>query len=217
VLIADISGHGVGPGLIMGMLKSCVRTRAAVKSSTQDDLASIADDVRRTLEGLLEPGRFATLAWVRVHHARSQSQQACDGLKIEVIMAGHPPVLVMRAGGTLERFESEQAPIGAGMDDALTVRSSTLMRGDVLLLTTDGLAETFNKSGEILGFHAVEKGFIAASTTSLEKSPPHTAAPTPREMNPKHRAAMIRDYMLSVAAQHGKQTDDRSVLVVARG
>jgi hypothetical protein len=218
VIIADISGHGVGPGLIMGMLKSCVRTRAAVKSSTSNDLASVADDVRKTLEGLLEPGRFATMAWVRLHHDDAHSTPARDALRMEVVMAGHPPVLVMRQGGTLEKFESEQAPIGAGMDETLTVRSSTLQRGDVLLMTTDGLAETFNKAGKILGFDAVEQDFVhVASTTFLEKTPPPGTAKTPAEMNPQQRAAMIREWMLGVAAEHGKQTDDRSVLVVTRG
>lgn len=214
VVIADISGHGVGPGLVMGMLKSALRTRVMQIGGDEraSDLAAAAADVRQTMEGLLEPGRFATLAWVRVHHASAGGgAKGSRESMMEIVMAGHPPVLVRRMDGRLEKFDSEQPPIGAGVEEALGVRRSVLAEGDVLAMTTDGLAETFDKRGKQLGFDGVERVFEKAASKTTQGDGVSASA-----MGKAQRAAMIRERLLGAAEEFGKQSDDRSVLIIVR-
>lgn len=54
--IADVSGHGVGSGVLMGMFKSGMRMRVRTGGS----MASLLDDVHAVLMRLKQPQMFVT-------------------------------------------------------------------------------------------------------------------------------------------------------------
>jgi sigma-B regulation protein RsbU (phosphoserine phosphatase) len=135
--VADVSGHGVGPGVVMGMFKSALRMRALGGGS----VGALLGDVHRVLMPLKQPQTFVTVACVR---------GGPDG-QIECAVAGHLPILRIR-NGVIEEVTSPQPAIGM-LDDATFASSTTDSRpGDLFALLTDGLVEVFDAEGHELGF-----------------------------------------------------------------
>ena len=95
--VADVSGHGVGSGVVMGMFKSALRMRLRVGGST----ASLLDDVHAVLMPLKPPRTFVTVACVR----------GGPGETVECAVAGHHPILRVR-NGCVEEVTTPQMAVG---------------------------------------------------------------------------------------------------------
>lgn len=124
-VIADVCGHGVGAGLIMTMVKGCVRTRLVQGG----ELGDIVADINRVLCQQLSDGSFVTLAIARVTETG-----------VELAQAGHPPALVVSASGAKE-IENRSVPLGLLEDEHFHATSVSLEPGESLVLYTDGLFE----------------------------------------------------------------------------
>src|ERR1043165_4039205 len=99
VLVGDVSGHGVGAGVVMAMLKSCIRTRLAGHIRLDEVLA----DANRVLANLTAPEMFATCAALRV----------LPGRRLEFALAGHLPIFHYRAAERRWiRHPNESLPLG---------------------------------------------------------------------------------------------------------
>lgn len=135
--VADVSGHGVGAGVVMGMLKSAVRMRVR-NGGTVGDLLG---DVHQVLMPLKQPNMYATAACVR---------GGPDGA-VECAVAGHLPILRIR-DGVVEEVTRPQLAIG--MLDGASFRSCRVESrpGDLFAVLTDGLVEVFDSQGQELGF-----------------------------------------------------------------
>jgi sigma-B regulation protein RsbU (phosphoserine phosphatase) len=134
--IADVSGHGVGPGVVMGMFKSALRMRVRAGGS----IASLLDDVHAVLMPLKPPQTFVTVACVR----------GGPGHTVECAVAGHHPILRVRNG----RVEEVTTPqMAVGMFDGTTFEASSVdtQPGDLFALLTDGLFEVFDRQQQELG------------------------------------------------------------------
>jgi hypothetical protein len=134
--VADVSGHGVGPGVVMGMFKSALRMRARAGGS----IASLLDEVHAVLMPLKQPQTFVTVACIR----------GAAGAQVECAVAGHLPILRAR-NGLVEEVTSPQ--IAVGMFDGTTFSSSPVecLPGDLFALLTDGLTEVFDGERNELG------------------------------------------------------------------
>jgi len=135
--VADVSGHGVGSGVVMGMFKSALRMRARAGGS----IASLLDDIHAVLMPLKQPQTFVTVACIR----------GGDRDQVECAVAGHLPILRVRAG-LVEEVTPPQ--IAVGMFDGTTFSSSSVdcLPGDLFALLTDGLIEVFDEKRNELGF-----------------------------------------------------------------
>ena len=135
--VADVFGHGVGPGVIMGMFKSALRMRARAGGS----IAALFADINAVLMPLKQSNTFVTVACIR--------GGACN--EVECAVAGHLPILRVR-NGRVDEVTSPQ--LAVGMFDEATFSSSSIecRPGDVFALLTDGLIEVFNEEREDLGF-----------------------------------------------------------------
>jgi hypothetical protein len=135
--VADVSGHGVGPGVIMGMFKSALRMRARAGGS----IAALLGDIHAVLMPLKQSNTFVTVACIR--------GGACN--EVECAVAGHLPILRVR-NGRVDEVTSPQ--LAVGMFDETTFSSSSIecLPGDVFALLTDGLIEVFNDERDDLGF-----------------------------------------------------------------
>ena len=135
--VADVSGHGVGSGVVMGMFKSALRMRARAGGS----IAALLDDIHAVLMPLKQPQMFVTVACVR----QGRENQ------VECAVAGHLPILRVRKG-LVEEVTSPQ--IAVGMLERTTFSSSCAecLPGDLFALLTDGLIEVFNGKRDELGF-----------------------------------------------------------------
>jgi len=134
--VADVSGHGVGSGIVMAMFKSALRIRALTDSS----IAGVLGDVQATLMPLKTPNMFVTVACVR----------ADAGGDVDCAVAGHLPILRVRSGA-VDEITTPQIALGMFDDATFTSTRIECHEGDVLALLTDGLIEVFDTEGRELG------------------------------------------------------------------
>jgi len=147
--VADVSGHGVSSGLVMGMVKS------AVRMAIDDELALpvLAGRLNALLCSQLNPGTYVTMGAMRGH---------ADG-QVDVLIAGHPPLLrTRREGHGIEDVATDNIPLGVMADWTFTATSITLAPGDTLVLLTDGLFEVFDRKDRDLGLDSVRAVIAAA-------------------------------------------------------
>jgi serine phosphatase RsbU (regulator of sigma subunit) len=143
VFLADVSGHGVGAGIVMGMLKSSIRTRLLVGG---DDLGAVLRDVNRITTDLTRPEMFATLACARVRPDRT----------VQFALAGHLPILHFAAASRVwRRLDNEHLPLGIDPDGGYASGSFQAAPGDLLAFFTDGLTEAMNTRGEQFGLDRI--------------------------------------------------------------
>ncbi len=139
--LADVSGHGVRAGVVMGMVKAAVRTRLLAPGG----LAEIMADLNAVLGDLTAPEMFVTFACMRLGPGR-----------IEYALAGHHPILHVRAAdGGVTELENENLPFGIGSGETYRIRERAVSPGDLLVVYTDGLIECHDRSGRALGSDAV--------------------------------------------------------------
>jgi hypothetical protein len=136
--VADVSGHGVGAGLLMGILKSAIRTRVLAGGGLDDMLG----DVNRVLVPLRKPNMYVTLA--ALHDDGSG--------RLSLSVAGHPPILHYHAAtDTIEELSVPQLPLGIFEDRVYTSATLTPEAGDLLAIVTDGLTEIFDAGDNEFG------------------------------------------------------------------
>jgi sigma-B regulation protein RsbU (phosphoserine phosphatase) len=145
--VADVSGHGVGSGVVMGMFKSALRMRARAGGS----IGELLNDTHAVLMPLKQPQMFVTVACVR----RRQ------GDEVECAVAGHLPILRVR-NGQVEEVTSPQMAVGMLDRTTFGSASAECRPGDLFALLTDGLIEVFNSQRDELGFEWA-KGVLRAS------------------------------------------------------
>ena len=150
--VADVSGHGVGAGVVMAMFKSAVRMRLMTAGS----VANLLVDVNRVLIPLKASNMFVTAACVR-----SGGRDT-----LECAVAGHLPIVRIR-GGVPEEVTTPQ--LAVGMLDAVDFQASIVecRCGDLLVLMTDGITEVFDSEQRELGFEHATQLVAAHSTQPL--------------------------------------------------
>lgn len=135
--LGDVSGKGTGAALLMTVL------RAAVRAHWTD--ASVSDAVReinRTVNENVPSGKFVTFFLGRLDPARGH---------ITYVNAGHNPPVLIRADGALETLT--EGGMVLGMFDSVDYDEGTaeLAPGDVLLIFSDGVTESWSEDGEEYG------------------------------------------------------------------
>jgi serine phosphatase RsbU (regulator of sigma subunit) len=129
VVLADVSGHGIGPALVMAVCRAYARASAP----TTPDPAVLVTRLNQLLHGDLPADRFITF----VVGVLDQNG------RVELISAGHGPTLLYRAStGDVTQFGGDGMPLGVSPTEEYgpTV-SLTLDQGDILVLLTDGFFE----------------------------------------------------------------------------
>lgn len=137
VTVTDVSGKGVGAGMIAAGVHAGVRLLA----SEVLGLETLARRINDYLAGATADNRFATFAMVRL--------EADGGLT--AVNAGHCPLVIRRADGRIEQLRSGGLPLGIMEQAPYTSVTSRLDPGDLLLLYTDGLSEAEDAAEEEFG------------------------------------------------------------------
>jgi sigma-B regulation protein RsbU (phosphoserine phosphatase) len=154
VTVTDVSGKGVGAGMIASGVHAAVR----LMTGNGIGLADLAERINSYLVGATASNRFATFAMVRLEP---------DGL-LTAVNAGHCPVLVRRQDGTIDEINSSGLPIGMMSVATYAEEKTRLDPGDLLLLYTDGITEAENPDEEEFGVERVAKVVAALSDPSAE-------------------------------------------------
>ena len=140
IAIADVSGHGVGSGLVMSMVRTVLRSHAPGTADARDVLCRINPFVYQdTL-----PAMFATVFYGTINYKNK---------KMFYASAGHnPAVLYKEKKGEAQLLPSGGVPLGMtgseSFDPLIELRTLQLEKGDVVLLYTDGVTEVMNSQQE---------------------------------------------------------------------
>jgi phosphoserine phosphatase len=151
ILIADASGHGIAPAMIV----SQTRTMARLLCESPDagcalptDPADVLRRIGRRLSADLDPAQFVTAALAFVDPVTGAVAYAS---------AGHGPTFVQpHPGGPAHEVDSSGLPLGVmadcfGLNDTAPTRTLHLAPGGRLLLLTDGVFEAFDPLGRPFG------------------------------------------------------------------
>lgn len=191
--LADIAGHGLQAGILMGMLKTSART--ALGDNNPGDsgggvLSRLMLRLNQVLPQVKEAHMYATFAALRLN----DNGQAFYG------MAASTPLLHWSAAGSkVTRIEEEQFPLGLLPVSQFPSSPLEMKPGDLVLIATDGILEV---TGEAKALHGVEFGIEALQRLLIC----HIDAPLPA------LAAAI----LTAVRSYGKQLDDQTLLLVRR-
>ena len=147
--VADVSGHGVSSGVVMGMFKSALRMRLRHDGT----IASLLGDLNAVLLPLKNSAMYVTVSCARGR----------DDGALEYAVAGHLPILRIR-DGRVDEITTPQIPIGMFEDYEFVSASIECAPGDLFVLMTDGLIEVFDAADRELGLDAV-KALLAPSAT----------------------------------------------------
>lgn len=146
LVIADVSGHGLGPALLMASVRAALR--ALMLDHSQPD--TLLQLLGKSLSADLQNGRFITLALVELDPRRHL---------VEYANAGHAPALHYSARQqTFQPLEATGMPLGV-LDDpeygsGLPV---VLDRGDLVVLCTDGIVEAMDDDRQQFGQARLEQ------------------------------------------------------------
>lgn len=186
VTIADVAGHGLASGLLLSGLRASLALLEDV-----EDPAEVFERLHRMVRRTRHDRAFVTLAQLRLE---------ADGARGELVVAGHPPMLVAREDGRVEEVGGSSTPLGAMRELRIQRQSLELGPNDVLLLSTDGAYETVSPSGEALGI----EGLAAALAVAVAEG---------------GAASTVRDSVLRRVWEHkgeARQEDDLTMVVVSR-
>lgn len=143
LVMADVSGKGVPAALFMVVSRTLIRSRLMTVRQQGEDLASMAEEINRSLCDNNKNGMFVT-AWLGVLNITTG--------EVTYINAGHCRPLLRRKNGTCEYDDMLSGLVFAGIEDAAYRQGSFRLRqGDTLLLYTDGVTEATSAQQQLYG------------------------------------------------------------------
>ena len=142
--IADVSGHGVAAGSMMGMFKSTIR----VLLNKDEQLSSILTETSKTIYYLKKKNMFLTCAFLKFNSKNT----------VEYSTAGHLPILKLAYdSNNFDELIIKHLPIAATKDLTYKTNSTVYNKKDLFIFLTDGITETSNKKDEDFGMEKVKK------------------------------------------------------------
>jgi sigma-B regulation protein RsbU (phosphoserine phosphatase) len=140
LVVADVTGHGVGPSLMAAVCRAYARATLV----DNGPIEPLVDRLNRLVHGDAQSGQFVTF-FTGVLDPASR--------RLSILSAAHGPILVYRAS---ERrvVETPTHGLPLGVVDELESEPGTrlvLEPGDVLMVTSDGFFEWANAAGEQFG------------------------------------------------------------------
>jgi serine phosphatase RsbU (regulator of sigma subunit) len=154
LVIADVSGHGVGPALVTAMFKSSF----GLVSKTLRSPAALMTALNAEMNNFLTTGHYVTAFTAFID---------LESLEMRFCSAGHPNQILFRADGRSEELATMGFLLGMieGMD--YEEKSVTLEPGDTLVLFTDGVFEAPDSEGRLFG----REGIIRSLSARLGAGP----------------------------------------------
>jgi serine phosphatase RsbU (regulator of sigma subunit) len=149
LVLADIAGKGISGALLMANLQANLRSKYGTLSAlkeyfplTLEDFQQLLVSVNRLFYENSGGNSYATLFFVDYNDA---TQRLC------YVNCGHHPALLLHSDGTIDRLNSNCTVLGLFEDWNCSTLEHQLYPGDVLVLYTDGVTESFNEHDEEFG------------------------------------------------------------------
>lgn len=187
IAVADVTGHGVGPALVMAEVRAYLRSLF----HATDDLVSIMSTINRFLAADLEDNLFVTMILAKLEPASG---------RCTYVNSAHPcGYVVDRSGEVAAELKSVCLPLGLFPElPQCAEHEFALSEGDVAVLVTDGVLESESPHGEEFGAERL-----------LEVLREHRRHPA-RDIVDRIYAA-VREF-----AEDAKQVDDVTIVICKR-
>jgi len=150
--VADATGHGIGPALVISETRAIMRACAMLEESCEISVCGIIDTANRMLCNDLDGSSFVTCFLGILDPAENT---------LTYVSAGHGPMLFYDA--TDDRFDEVSAtglPLGI-MEDA-SLEQPTVFHfdeGNMAIITTDGMFEAANSEKKQFGLQRIIEHF----------------------------------------------------------
>lgn len=206
--VLDAEGHGVRAGLVAASIGGLLLPAAGESAVVSEPVGLLSRDVTR----LLDPDTAVRPAEVAARLARRFRDGAAGESLVTLLYglldvetgevgyasAGHPPPVLLPAGGRPRRLERGGLPVGAHgrLEPQYADLSVVLAPGDRLVAYTDGVTEARSPAGELFGADRLLAALGSAGPSVRDAAEAAVAA--------------------AAAWSAGKADDDRTVLVVGR-
>lgn len=146
--LADVSGKGLGPGLLMASLQATLEAWTERDVSTADLAFLLSKALARHTDGR----RFVTAFFALLDP---------DTGLLTYTNAGHNPALFIRPDGTVDSLEAQGLPLAMLPGHAYQEATLQLAPGDLLLLYTDGITEAADPAEAEFGVEALTELVVA--------------------------------------------------------
>jgi serine phosphatase RsbU (regulator of sigma subunit) len=147
VVMADVSGKGVGAALLASLLQGMF----VASPYTRMSIDEMVGRVNRFLYDRTGGEQYATAFYCTLDDC---------GL-LRWINAGHPPILHVGAGGALQHLSANGTPLGMFESALYTVMETQLAPGDKLVIYTDGLLDAENAERSAFGLKRLRQAVAA--------------------------------------------------------
>ncbi|ULE31861.1 SpoIIE family protein phosphatase [Mycobacterium sp. IDR2000157661] len=168
ISLGDVMGKGMGAGMLAAATRAALRSNAP-ETSPSTAVAHAAGVIDSDLH---RSSAFVTLTYVLVNLVSGEFRFAD---------AGHGLHFILRGNGGVERFASEDLPMG--LESTWHERRGTLHPGDGILLVSDGLMDLWGgsvddleraiveclRSPDCRGAQTVIEALCAGADTSLDR------------------------------------------------
>lgn len=183
--VADISGHGLPAGILMGRFKTAMRTCAP----DDPDLPSLLGRINAVLPQIKEPEMYATCAVVQIPAPTGNPLKY-----FEYALAGHPaPAIFPSGSAAVTRLDEGSAALGLLPSPEFFGRRHEVHSGDLFLIFTDGLVEILNPEAEEFGWNRLRAIVEQNQNSSLKN---------------------ISEAIFEEGVRWGDATDDRTLLLI---
>ncbi|MBN1991696.1 MAG: SpoIIE family protein phosphatase [Anaerolineae bacterium] len=163
LVVGDISGKGMPAALLMAVSLASVQTVINQSFSPGELLAHLD----RVLAHYTQTTRQnCALCYVEFKPAGNGQ----PGRILHAANAGGVLPIIRRGNGAVEWVEVGGLPLGVGLGAESGYQEVTLplAPGDLVILTSDGVIEAMNQTGEIFGFERLEQAVAAGPALSAE-------------------------------------------------
>lgn len=137
--IGDVTGHGLESGVVMIMVQAAVR---ALLANHETNPVKFLDALNRTIYNNLERMKIDK-------HLTFMILDYYEG--ILKLSGQHEEIIVVRAGGIIERIDTVDLGFPIGLDSEISPfiaeENILLTSGDIVVLYTDGVTEAENSDG----------------------------------------------------------------------
>ncbi|NBB94687.1 MAG: SpoIIE family protein phosphatase [Planctomycetes bacterium] len=143
-VVADATGHGIGPALVIAETRAMLRASAMLAESAECRVCRVLATANRLLVEDLDGSRFVTCFFGILDPASATLTWAS---------AGHGPMIFYRRGEeSFEEVGATDVPLGILPDTAFeAVETFRFEPGDLAVVTTDGIFEAPDADDEMFG------------------------------------------------------------------
>jgi sigma-B regulation protein RsbU (phosphoserine phosphatase) len=137
-VVADVSGKGVSAALLMASLRASLHTELNPGYNLAAMTARLNEFVHRSSAA----NSFITFVFCELNLRTGE---------VRYVNAGHNPPVVLNGRGRTERLDPGGLCLGMFPASVYEAKQTKVESGDIILIFTDGLTESRNKSGQELG------------------------------------------------------------------